>query len=327
MNRRAYFIVNPHSSNGRTGRIWPSFRRILERRLGRVHFALTRGILHARDLAARALQDGYDLILAVGGDGTVNEVLNGFYATDGAAGAGRKLLRPQVALGYLSSGTGGDLSRTLSYHDCPLEQQAELLLESGIRRIDCGEVAFHGPSGEPAVRKFINASSAGFSGNVLHAMNRFSKLFGGKIAYQMGVLRSLIRLDNHPIAVTVDGRAFFEGPALLAVVANGRYFGGSMMIAPHARVNDGLLDVILVRAMKRRDILSKIGRLYRGEHLDLPEVTWTRGKEIRMSSPGRVLLEMDGEQPGTLDATFRVLEEEIPFLCHDLRSAGGGAAS
>ncbi len=309
MDRKTYFIVNPHSSNGKTGRMWPRFQSILEQRLGPLHCDLTRGVLHARDLAARALQNGYELIMAVGGDGTINEVLNGFLR-DGAPAD------PRAALGYLSSGTGGDLSRTFGYHDCPLERQAELLLEGEVRRIDCGEVSFHSPGGEPAVRRFINASSAGFSGNVLHAMNRFSKLFGGKIAYQMGVLRSLIRLENHPVEVTVDGRPFFDGPALLVVVANGRFFGGSMMIAPHARVDDGLLDIIVVRGMGRRDILEKIGRLYRGEHLDLPEVTWTRGEEVRLRSPQRVLLEMDGELPGTLEASFRVVKGGLPLLCY-----------
>ena len=127
MQSKPYFIVNPHSSNGRTGRIWPHFQGILERRFGPLHCDLTRSVLHARELASRALQNGYDLVLAVGGDGTINEVLNGFFR-DGAP------LNPRAVLGYLSSGTGGDLSRTFGYHDCPLERQAELLLDGRVRR-------------------------------------------------------------------------------------------------------------------------------------------------------------------------------------------------
>lgn len=307
MEKKVYYIVNPHSSNGRTGRIWPSFRRILEKRAGPIRFDYTRGILHAAELASRALQDGFDTVMAVGGDGTVNEALNGFFG-------GERFLRPDATLGYLSSGTGGDLSRTLSYHDFSLDRQADLLLEGRVRRLDYGEVSFRGPEDGIRTRRFINASSVGFSGNVLHAMNRLSKMFSGKIAYQLGVLRCLINLVNHTVMVTVDGREIYQGPSLLAVVANGRFFGGGMMIAPQARIDDGILDVIVVRAMTRRSVIRKIGTIYRGTHLALPEVIYAQGREVRISSPERVLLEMDGEQPGILDATFRIVRQGIPFL-------------
>ncbi len=108
-------------------------------------------------------------------------------------------------------------------------------------------------------------------------MNRASKRFGGKVSFFLGVLRTLVRLRNPLLQVTVDGKQVYEGPTLLVAVANGKYFGGSMMIAPMADLQDGEFDVVVVSAMTRLRVLKKIGKIYRGEHLAEPEVHVYRG--------------------------------------------------
>jgi diacylglycerol kinase family enzyme len=146
-------------------------------------------------------------------------------------------------------------------------------------------------------------------------VNRASKRFGGKASFFLGVLRTLVRLRNPLLQVTVDGKQVYEGPTLLVAVANGKYFGGSMMIAPMADVQDGEFDVVVVSAMSRLRVLQKIGKIYRGEHLAEPEVHVHRGMEVHINSVGEeVLLEMDGEQPGRLAADFRISRHTVPFL-------------
>jgi len=135
----------------------------------------------------------------------------------------------------------------------------------------------------------------------------------------MGVLRCLVSLNNPILEVTVDDKPIFQGPTLLVAVSNGKYFGGSMMIAPHAQIDDGLFDIIIVGAMKRRTLIRKIGKIYRGNHLDEPEIRAARGRKVQITARHeKVLLEMDGEQAGSLTdspVSFTVCKKEIPFLC------------
>lgn len=313
VDRKPYFIVNPHSANGRTAHLWPQVLSILREKMESVDFALTRGTMHAAELAAQALRRGHDLIVAVGGDGTLNEALNGFFQQG-------KPLRSEAALSYLPSGTGADFARTMGLFGLTIRELVERFRNGSVRLLDCGQVHFRGldPSraDDETRRLFINESSLGFSANTVNAVNRASKRFGGKFSFFIGVLRTLNVLRNPVLQVAVDGMQVYEGPTLLVAVANGRYFGGSMMIAPQAQVDDGLFDIVVISAMTRLGVLRKIGKIYKGEHLGEPEVKVFRGREAHISSIGEeVLLEMDGEQPGRLAADFRISRNTIPFLC------------
>jgi diacylglycerol kinase family enzyme len=193
------------------------------------------------------------------------------------------------------------------------------LREGRIRLLDCGEVRFLGAGADgrthETTRLFLNESSLGFSAETVNNVNRASKRFGGKLSFFLGVLRTLSSLRNPVLQVTIDGRRVHEGPTLLVAVANGKYFGGSMMIAPAAELDDGVFDVVVISGMTRLKLLRKIGKIYRGEHLAEPEVTVHRGHEVQISSTeAEVLLEMDGEQPGRLAADFRISRRTIPFL-------------
>jgi YegS/Rv2252/BmrU family lipid kinase len=307
-----FFVVNPHSADGRTLQRWEELRDELRRRNLEPRFELTRGTMHAAELAAAAIEGGADLVVAVGGDGTLNEVLNGYFRATRQPPRG-------AALGYLPSGTGSDFARTLGLFGLSPAQQVEKLAGGSLRLLDCGQVRFTGtgPGGEPqeTSRLFLNESSLGFSAETVNNVNRASKRFGGKASFLLGVLRTLTRLRNPLLQVTVDGMEVYEGPTLLVAVANGKYFGGSMMIAPMADLQDGEFDVVVVSAMSRLTLLKKIGKIYRGEHLAEPEVHVHRGAEVRINSVGQeVLLEMDGEQPGRLSADYHISRHTVPFL-------------
>jgi diacylglycerol kinase family enzyme len=181
--------------------------------------------------------------------------------------------------------------------------------------VDCGEVRFVNAAGEETNRLFINESSLGFSANTADAVNKASKHFRGKLPFLIGVIRCLSTLKNPVLRISVEGKFIHEQPTLMVSIANGKYFGGSMMIAPNAEINDGLLDIIIISRMSRLTLLRKIKSIYSGQHLDEPEVTVLRGRSVHISAvDAEVLLEMDGEQPGKLAAEYRVSKKTIPFV-------------
>jgi len=307
-DRRAFFIVNPYSGGASTGHLWPEWQKRIRDALGTAEFAYTNGTLHATTLCRQALDRGYDSIVAVGGDGTLNEVLNGFFDRGVAC-------CPDAALSYISNGTGADFSRTLGFHDRCIDEHIERLVNAPVTLLDCGEVHFVNAAGEETNRLFINESSLGFSANTAAAVNHAAKHFRGKLPFLIGVIRSLSKLHNPVLKITVEGEVVHEGPTLLIAVTNGKYFGGSMMIAPNAEIDDGLLDIIVISRMNRLTLLRKIKSIYSGRHLDEPEVNAHRGKTIHISAVDEeVLLEMDGEQPGKLAADYRISKRTIPFI-------------
>jgi len=306
--KRFFFVVNPHAGGASTGRLWREWQPQIHSALGSSDYQYTGGSMHATALTREALQNGYNLIVAVGGDGTLNEVLNGFFENGNS-------LFPKAALAYIPNGTGADFSRTLGFHGRTLDQHIERLVSGEVTHLDCGEVRFVNAAGEETNRLFINESSLGFSATTADAVNKASKHFRGKLPFLIGVIRCLSTLKNPMLKISVDGKLVHEKPTLLVAVSNGKYFGGSMMIAPDAEITDGLLDIIIISRMSRLTLLRKIKLIYSGQHLDEPEVTSLRGKSVHISAFGEeVLLEMDGEQPGKLAAEYRISKKTIPFV-------------
>jgi diacylglycerol kinase (ATP) len=307
-DKRPFFIVNPHAGGGSTGHLWPDWQQRIRRVLGKVDFAFTEWSLHATTLTREALNRGHDRIIAVGGDGTLNEALNGFFE-DGNPCC------PGAALAYIPNGTGADFSRTLGFHGRPIDEHIERLLSAPVTSVDCGEVRFVSTQGEETNRLFINESSLGFSAKTAAAVNKARKHFRGKLPFLIGVVRCLSTLKNPILRISVEGELVHEAPTLLVAISNGKYFGGSMMIAPDAEINDGLLDIIVISHMSRLTLLRKIKSIYSGQHLNEPEVTALRGKTVHISAvEEEVLLEMDGEQTGKLAADYRIAKKTIPFV-------------
>ncbi len=307
MKKEFYFVINPASAGGKTKKLWPHIKTLAEKENAEFGFYLTSHRMDASRIAARAIREGYKKIIAVGGDGTLNEVLNGFWE-------GRKKIDADACLGYFPSGTGEDFSRALGIEKLSLGTQAERLLKASSTCIDIGEAHFQKGDGSLATRRFINESSVGFGANVTELVNRSNKLFGGKISFFAGVLRSLCFLKNHTVRIKADGKDLFEGRTLITTVSNGKYFGGSMMIAPKAIIDDGYFEVIIAKEMNRRELMRDIGTIYSGNHLSNPKIISTRCKNLSVQSDEKVFLEMDGEPVGLINAEFRICEKEIRFL-------------
>src|SRR2546423_1652781 len=298
-------VVNPHSAGGKTERRWPELRAIIQEAYGAFEERFTRGAGDATTLTRAALEAGADLVVAVGGDGTINEVVNGFFTEKGA-------VRPQASFGIVPAGTGGDFIKTLGV---PRETAAAAAaLKSAPRAIDVGRLAYVASDGKPAVRHFINIASFGISGLVDRYVNQSSKALGGKLSFALATLKAGAAYKNATVRMVLDGGIPKEGKIYNIAVANGRYFGGGMKVAPDAALDDGMFDVITMGDFGFGDLLFRGLDIYSGKHLRNPKVSVHRARRVEAEAVdgAEVLLDVDGEAPGRLPASFELLQGALP---------------
>jgi YegS/Rv2252/BmrU family lipid kinase len=297
--RRTLVVVNPRSAAGGTERRWNVFADTLREAIGTFEYRFTRSVGDGATLAREGLRQGFEMIVAMGGDGTINEVANGFFDGD-------QVVNPEAIMGVVPAGTGGDFRRTLAIPKT-VSEAAKVLRGRGVRRIDVGRLEYTAAGGARAVRRFINIASFGISGVVDELVNRSRKGFGGRVAFAAATLRAAWSYRNQRVRLACDGEAGQELTVQNVAVANGQYFGGGMRIAPDARLDDGVFDVVVIGDLGFSELLRSGHRVYRGTHLGMPKITHRRASRVAASpaSPGeRVLLDVDGENPGMLPATF-----------------------
>jgi YegS/Rv2252/BmrU family lipid kinase len=296
--QRTLVIANPRSRSGATGRRWPALEQQLRSALGPFEVEMTRGPRDAERLAREAVRAGVERLLVAGGDGTLGEVVSGLL------GAG---LGSYAELGVLPLGTGSDYARSLGM---PRDFEAALacIASGSARSVDAGRVRYRGPRGEERTACFANVASIGISALVCEIVSRTPRRLGRSAAFLTGALRAILRYRGERVALRVDGELVHDDELVLAAGASGRWFGAGMQVAPEARIDDGLLDVVVVRALSRPALLAKLPKIYAGSHLGDPAVRWLRGRVIEAdAAPGRVPLELDGEPLGTLPARIEVL--------------------
>jgi len=293
--------VNPRSASGRTGRHFDRIARAVRDAVGDFECAFTKRPGDGVRLAREAVASGGKLVVAVGGDGTASEVV------DGLVDASRRP-DPDLSFGFIPRGTGGDLRRTLGL-ELDLDRAARALASPRTITCDLGRVAFAGEDGTPRLRHFANVAGAGVSGVVSGHVNRGFKLGGGTLSFMLASARALATWSDQPVRWRADGGAWREGRITALSVCNGRYFGGGMRVAPGASMHDGLFDVVVWSGLGIGDFLTKRSMLYDGTHVRLPntEVLRARSVEVEPLDGARVLLDVDGEQPGTLPARFDVI--------------------
>ncbi|MFN0280154.1 MAG: diacylglycerol/lipid kinase family protein [Pyrinomonadaceae bacterium] len=302
-------IVNPKSASGSTREKWSQTASDLRAHFGPFSVAFTKGPGDGIDLASRAAESGRQFIIACGGDGTINEVANGILRSG-----------EDVELGVLPSGTGGDFRRTLGM---PLvNREASAALRDGeTRTIDVGKVSFLDLRGNSTERYFVNVSSFGLAASIIKRVKSASVFdwlpdsgLRGRANFAASTLREIIDMDPVFVRVKIDGRDEETLQTINFCVANARYFGGGMMIAPEARINDGLLDVVNIGDIKTAKILLNAYTLYSGAHASLDEVKSTVARKVKVSAldpSDEILLETDGELPGKLSATYEVVPNAL----------------
>ena len=296
-------IVNPEAANGAVGKNWPRMRDFLHSEGARFDAVFTEEPGHATQLARQALDDGYRTIVAVGGDGTVNEVINGLVEEGG--------VDPEVALGIIPWGTGADFARMLGIPRDYMEA-CRHLLRSEPRPVDLGRITCL-REGQEVERYFINAAGLGFDGEVAEIVNRFPKVLGGTITYLACLLISLVTYRNKNVELSFDGQPV-RGRVNSVVVCNGRYFGGGMFIAPGASFDDGLFEVVILGNLNKLEVVVNLPRIYKGTHLTHPKVSHFSAKEIHVEAKERMFLQAEGELIGEAPATFRVIPRALRVL-------------
>ncbi len=299
--------MNPAAAGGRTGRSWPE--RAARLRAAGLDFdvALTDRRGHATEIAREAVRQGRRLVVAAGGDGTINEVANGFFQGTEPVGA--------ACLGVLAMGTGGDFRRSFGFPTDP-DAAAAMLKRGFRRRLDVGRVRCRTADGLPVSRLFVNIASAGMGAEVVDRVERSGRLAGGEATFLMATVATGLRWRNKRIRAVLDGREHHV-VARQVVVANCRYYGGGMLIAPGARPDDGRLDVVVVGDLGVLEGARALLQFRQGTHLQRggPKIWHMLAREIELTAADEaVRLEIDGERPGQLPAEFDVLPQALEVV-------------
>jgi len=220
----------------------------------------------------------------------VNEVVNGIAGREG------------VEIAVIPRGTGWDFARSLGIPHAT-DKAIAVALGGQARAIDLGRATYRPWAGGEARLWFANIASAGMSGAIAQRANDTTKALGGKVSYVWATFAVFARWRNTEVSVTVDSETR-TGRMHDVVVANGPYFGGGMKIAPDARPDDGVFDVLLIGNLTKRDLMLTLPKTFRGRHLPHPKAELLRGSEVTVDAPEALPIELDGEQPGTTPARF-----------------------
>jgi YegS/Rv2252/BmrU family lipid kinase len=308
-------IVNPESAGGATRKNWPKIASDLRTYFGAFTVIFTEGPGAGVSLAAEAARNGAKLIIGCGGDGTISEVANGILIS------GR-----DVELGILPSGTGGDFRRTLGI-PAQARRAARVLREGRTRRIDVGRVTFLDNSSAEAVRYFLGVASFGISTAVIERVKEgrpnwlpesSTEWFSGRISFGASMLQTAVRSTVTRVVVQLDDSPERHLAVANLCIANARYFGGGMKIAPDAKLTDGKFDVVSIGDLGALKIVASAPRVYLGSHMSMPEVSHALAKKVVVRAAdgiSEVRLEVDGELPGRLPATFHVIPEVLRVRC------------
>ncbi|HEY0427531.1 MAG TPA: diacylglycerol kinase family protein [Pyrinomonadaceae bacterium] len=305
MNNTPLVIVNPKSASGSTASHWAEIASDFRAHFGAFQVAFTKAQGDGRRLAKRGIEAGRKFIIACGGDGTINEVANGILET----GA-------DCELGILPSGTGGDFRRTFEI-PTNAREAAKALRTGETRLIDVGRATFQNFQNETVSRYFLNVSSFGLSASIIERVKTTGKLdwipvaaLRGKTSFALSTLQEVLGLDFTTVSVKFDEREPKSLNTINFCVANARFFGGGMKIAPDALLDDGFFDVVNIGDIKTAKILLNAHTLYRGTHLNLKEVKSKRARRIEVAPIDKnreIFLETDGELPGKLPAAFEIV--------------------
>jgi diacylglycerol kinase (ATP) len=300
------FIVNPHAGHGSTGSKWPMIEALARDRVGSFTSYITTCAGDARQFAREAIASGATLIVCVGGDGTLNEVVNGIMTHKGPEG-------PDVLLGFVPNGTGCDFIRTVSIPG-DIEKAIDLIAERPVRKIDAGRITFPNSNGHDGYYYFHNIASFGLGGEVAQRVNRTTKAFGPFFSFIWATLISLFLYGKKKVRVVVDGEFDQEIHAWNIAVANGQYHGGGMWVAPDASIDDGLFNVTIIGDLTRPEVLMNLPKLYNGKIAEIDKVITLTGKQVEALSDQNVLLEVDGEQPGILPIVVDVVPRALNMI-------------
>jgi len=292
-------IIRNPASGGRSGQAgWLRVRRELERHFPIIeeHETVVGG---TPLLARRIVEAGVDLVIAVGGDGTISEVADGILSSS----------RPDTPLAFVAAGTGGDYARNF---DLPRQPAAiaEVIARARLRKVDAAVLRCRAEDGTASERHFINIASFGVSGDVVRSVNGAARggWLPGSLRFFVHSTRSILRYRPRQVRLVLDGCEVHAGPVTAVAVANGGWFGGGMHVAPAADLSDGLFEVAVLGGAPTFETLMLLQKIYSGAHVRDPKVRFYRARSVEAEplDDRPALLEADGETPGSIAASFEV---------------------
>jgi len=298
-------IVNPESNQGRTKKRWKHIREALKSFIKEFKYEFTEKPLQAAEISRAAIKDGTELIVGVGGDGTMNEIANGFFENE-------RPINPETTLGIVPSGTGSDFCRSLNI-PLGLKNAIQVIIQAPSNLIDIGRVKFKDHSDSDKERLFLNVSDFGIGGEVVNRMNQ-ERMKKKASSYFRCLISTFMRYKHKSLMIKIDNKDIPLQDYMIGAISNGRIFGKGMKIAPEASLNDGLFDLVLVKGMKKFEFFRNVYKIYTGTHLSHPKISLIRGSKIEVNpadSEETVLIEVDGEQVGSLPATFEIIPTSL----------------
>ena len=298
-----HIIINPVSAAGRTKKRIPEILDLFSSRIaGRYTVCVTKKRFDASRSAFKAVREGCRKVIAVGGDGTINEVVNGLICKNG-------LINNESELGVISSGTGCGFAQSLGLPDS-IKQQVNIACFGHRRVVDVGKVTMYPFEGCEHIRFFVNECQSGLGGAVVKKVEKAYKSYGGFYGFALGAFNTALRYPNQMMSVCMDNKVCFDEPLLGIVVASGAFTGGGMNLTPRAKVDDGLFDVLFIRRQGIGHRLWNFPRIYSGKHIDSSRFSYHNVKMLSIASEEKVLVEADGELLGY--APYKV--EAIPRM-------------
>lgn len=307
-------IINPRSGAGRTGASSGETQRLIEAAIGSVDFALTERPRHATELARRAAEEGRDRVVAVGGDGSIHEVVSGLMQAEVGD-------RKRPTLGIVGQGTGGDFRKTLGIEH-RLDRYLETLKAGATKAIDIGSFTYVDNDGKPAKAFFVNILSVGLGGLVDRFVHDTSHVVGGTTSYFLASVRGLLKSQLGELTVTLSlagEKRSLEVTSRQISICNGQYFGSGMHVAPMAALDDGIFEVIDMGAASKLKFALSSSAIYKGDHLKNPDVKHHRCDHIDIdlrneAARDTFLLDVDGEPLGRLPIRVEVLRGALDVI-------------
>ncbi|GLU00713.1 hypothetical protein SLE2022_180600 [Rubroshorea leprosula] len=313
--RDLVFVVNPRGANGRTGKEWKKLLPFLQSRLGtdcNICESLTSGPFHAIDITREAIREGADAVISVGGDGTLHEVVNGFFWDGKPVANQNREAAHSTALGLIPLGTGSDFARTFGWKNDPCE--AIERIATGLRsRIDVGVINREGE--QP--HYYINVADIHLSAKAGYYASKYKRF--GNLCYVIGALQAFMGHHNQDLRIKVNEGEWETFPKVTALcIGNAKYFGGGMKITPNADPRSRDFEVVILQDFKWYDFILKLNKLYSGTHLSVNNVTARRVHSIEVediSGSGGIYVQSDGEYLGFLPRKFCILPAAIEMIC------------
>jgi diacylglycerol kinase (ATP) len=304
---KVHVIVNPYSACGQTEKRWETIKAAIRSHFREFKYIFTEKPRQATEIARELLKQGFDLLIGVGGDGTLNEISNGFFS----AQSGR-VINGDAAVGIIPSGTGSDFIRFMKVPR-EFEKSAARIKNSQNKKIDIGKITYGGAVEKNRSQYFINVADFGLGAEVIRNISNIKSTRRGAFTYYRGLLSTMMKYRSKKVKLTLDDKQQLEGEYLIGAVANGRIFGGGMVIAPQAEPDDGYFDLVLIESMKKLEILANSRHLYSGTIAKNPKVHILKARNIKVESPDEVHIEYDGEVGEKLPAEFSIIEKALNF--------------